>query len=181
MVPGPYTWLWFLCLLLLCSFHAWLSSSLAVCSTHDIPYALERPSRSSSTTLFQRTSVFTSAIFGNPYYWPKDLLYPPFQPPSPPCLLTTDSVQWAHAPPPPPPPPSIPVPPVSARFNALMFQHPIFAWSSSCLLKQQHLPESGILLMTIRAYCSIENFTWCHRKYACYCVLYSVSHYLLIK
>ena len=45
-------------------------------STHGIPDASERPSRSSSTTLFHRTSVSTSAIFGDPNYGPKDLLYP---------------------------------------------------------------------------------------------------------
>ena len=43
-----------------------------------------------------------------------------------------------------------------AHFNALILQHPVFMWSSSSLhvLKQQHLPSSGILLMTIRAYWS---------------------------
>ena len=76
------------------------------------------------------------------------------QPPSLPlCLLTTDSVQWAHTPLPHskyPSPTSFP----PARFNTLIFQHPVFARSSSSLLKQQHLPESGIVLMTIRAYWS---------------------------
>ena len=41
---------------------------------------------------------------------------------------------------------SILIPPVS-RLHATMHK------SSGSLLKQQHLPESGILLMTIRAYC----------------------------
>ena len=61
-------------------------------------------------------------------------------------------------------------------------QHPVFVRSSSGLLEQQHLPESGILLMTVRAYWSkrrvvilvlfrtnyypIENFTWCHCKWS---------------
>ena len=45
-------------------------------STHGIPDTPERPMRSSSTTLFHRTSVSTSVIFGDPYYGPKDLLYP---------------------------------------------------------------------------------------------------------
>ena len=95
-------------------------------STHGTPDASRRPSKSSSTTLFHRTSVSSSAIFGDPYYGPRDLLYPKSttQPrlrdllhpkstnlPSPSlCLLTTDSVQWAHTP---PPTPRIPVPPVT--------------------------------------------------------------------
>ena len=37
-------------------------------STHGIPDASERPSRSSSTTLFHRTSVSTPAIFGDRFY-----------------------------------------------------------------------------------------------------------------
>ena len=41
-----------------------------------------------------------------------------------------------------------------AHFNAVILQYPVFARSSSSQLKQQHLPESGILLMTIRAYWS---------------------------
>ena len=59
---------------------------------------------------------------------------PPSLPPL--CLLTTDSVQWAHTPLP-PPTPRIPVPP--AHFNALILQHSVFMWSSSSLLKQQYL------------------------------------------
>ena len=42
----------------------------------------------------------------------------------------------------------------SAHFNALILQHPVFTWSSSSLLKQRLLPQSGILLMKIRAYWS---------------------------
>ena len=115
-------------------------------STHGIPNASERPSRSSSTTLFHshRTSVSTSAIFGDRYYTLKDLLIskvhnpPPdwgisyilSQPPSLPlCLLTTDSVQWAHTPlllppPPPPTPTKDPSPTICppAHFNALILQ-----------------------------------------------------------
>ena len=133
-------------------------------STHGIPDASERPSRSSSTTLFHRTSVSSSVIFGDPYYGSKDLLYPksttqprlrdllhPKSTALPHCLLTADSVQWAHT----PLPHSKDSSPTSfppAHFNALILQHPVFAWSSGSLLKQQHLPESGILLMTIRAY-----------------------------
>ena len=44
--------------------------------THINTDASEGSSRSSSTTLFHRISVSTSAIFGDPYYGPKDLLYP---------------------------------------------------------------------------------------------------------
>ena len=40
-------------------------------STHGIPDTSERTSKFSSTT-----SVSSSAIFGDPYYGPKDLLYP---------------------------------------------------------------------------------------------------------
>ena len=81
-------------------------------STHGTPDASERPSRSSNTTLCHRTSAFSSATFGDQYYRLKDLLYPKsithtrlkdrLYPKSttllPLCLLTTDSVQWAHTP-----------------------------------------------------------------------------------
>ena len=43
-------------------------------------------------------------------------------------------------------------PPTQRIPVTLILQHPFSAWSSSSLLKQQHLPESGILRMTIRAY-----------------------------
>ena len=67
------------------------------------------------------------------------------------CLSTTDSVQWAHT----PPQSQSTIPPVPAC--TLQRTNPpasSFAWSSSSLLKQQHLPESGILRRTIRAYWS---------------------------
>ena len=85
-----------------------------------------------------------------------DLLHPKSTTFPPSCLLTTDSVQWTHT----------PLPPLQGsqshqfparppeHFNALILQDPVFARSSSSLLKQQHLPESGILLMTFRAYWS---------------------------
>ena len=41
-----------------------------------------------------------------------------------------------------------------ARLNELILQHLFMWWFSSSLLKQQHFPESGILLRTIRAYWS---------------------------
>ena len=47
-----------------------------ITSTHSTSDASERPSRFSSITLFHRTSVSTSAIFGDPFYGLKDLLYP---------------------------------------------------------------------------------------------------------
>ena len=97
----------------------------------------------------------------NPYYGPKDLLYPKSttQPwlsdllhvhlksttVPPLCLLTTDSVQFMD-----PSPTNFP----SAHFNALILQHPVFTRSSSSLLKQQHLWEASILPMTIRVYWS---------------------------
>ena len=105
-----------------------------------------------------------------PYYGPKDLLYPksitqprlrdllhPKSTTLPPPVLVNNwfsSVSTHSCAP--PPSPRIPVtsptsfPPT--HFSALILQHPGVAWSSSSLLKQQHLPESGILLMTIRAY-----------------------------
>ena len=43
-------------------------------STHGIPDASERPSKFSSTTQVHKTSVSSSAIFGDPYYGPRDLL-----------------------------------------------------------------------------------------------------------
>ena len=83
-------------------------------STHGIPDASQRPSTFSSTTQFHKTLVSSSAIFGDPYYGPKDLLYPKSttqpnpdrgisyilsQTTSPLCLSTTDSYQWTHTPP----------------------------------------------------------------------------------
>ena len=136
-------------------------------STHGTPDASERPSRSSNTTLCHRTSAFSSATFGDQYDRLKDLLYPKSKthtrlrdrlyPKSttllPLCLLTTDSVQWAHTLPSPTPRVLVSqFPP--ARLNELILQHPFMGWSSSSLLKQQHFPESGILLRTIRAYWS---------------------------
>ena len=67
-------------------------------STHGIPDASERPSTFSSTTQFHKTiGLLSSAIFGDPYYGPKDLLYPKSNN-LPLCLSTTDSFQWAHTP-----------------------------------------------------------------------------------
>ena len=78
------------------------------------------------------------------------------QPPSLPlCLLTTDSVQWAHT-------PLLPLQGSQSQYHqfaacTLQRTNPpasSFAWSSSSLLKEEHLPKSGILLRTIRAYWS---------------------------
>ena len=100
-------------------------------STHDIPDASERPSRSSSTTLLHGTYVLHQWYLATPtterriFYIQSPQPNPDWgisyilsQPPSLPlCLLPTDSVQWAHTPLPPPPipppTPRIPVPPVS--------------------------------------------------------------------
>ena len=79
--------------------------------------------------------------------------YIPSKPPSlPQCLLTTDSVQWAHT----------PLPPLQgSQSHTVSRTNPVFTQSSSSRLKRQlHLPESGILLMMIRAYwskCQVQN------------------------
>ena len=81
------------------------------------------------------------------------------QPPSLPlCLLTTDSVQWAHTALPDPSPTSFP----PARFNALILQHPVFARSSSSLLKQQrlrHSPDDDQSMLIETSSCNLRFFS----------------------
>ena len=95
--------------------------------------------------LFHITSVSTSVIFGDPYYGPKDLLYPKSTTPQtegshtskpttlPPLVLVNNwlSSVSTHSTPPLPHSPTqrIPVPQFPActvRFNALILQHPVF-------------------------------------------------------
>ena len=123
-------------------------------TTHDIPDASERPSRSSSTTLYPRTSASTSATFGNPYYGQKDLLskvnIPTQTEGSPtstlPLCLLTDSVQLnvAHTPLPFSKDRSF----LPARNNALIPQHPTLVQ----ILQQSTCAAAGILLKMIIAY-----------------------------
>ena len=133
-------------------------------STHGIADTSWRPSKFSSTTQFHKTSVSSSVTFCDPYYGPKDIYSKSTTQPRlrdllhqsttlpPLCFannwfssvsthsLSKDPSQQYH------------------QFPACTLQrtnHPAssFAWSSS-RLKQQHFPESGILLRTIRAYWS---------------------------
>ena len=98
-------------------------------STHGIPDVSERPSRSSSMILFHRISVSVHQRYlatpttdrrifyiQSPQPTPDwGISYILSQPPSLPlCLLTPDSVQWAHTPLPPPPRTNPPAPTLRA-------------------------------------------------------------------